>query len=518
MHKICKPLCVIMCAVLLFLSFAADAFAETKQGRITNDKVNMRDKATTDDSKVILTLSKDTVITINSKVAGQEAESGGGTEWYNISYEGNTGYVYGKYVEETAAAPYDEDFEKNLLNFPKSYRSALRKIHNTYPNWVFVADKLSINLDYAIGCQYGSSKISLTKKWVELAYGIEWRDPRVNGNGNQYIMESRWTYASRQAIAFFMDPRNALKVTNTKDSYPNIFTFLQHSYDPSTQTEAGLKTVISGTFMEKGYGGDKNAYIKDITEAAKQSGVSPYVIAGMIIIEQGVKGASGLISGTYKGYEGFYNFFNYGAYGGDVIKNGLAYAKNKNWNTRRKSIVGGAKLYAEGYINKGQDTYYYMDFNVKANGGHQYASSLYDQCVKAVSMRSVCTANKKAAMTFKIPVYSALPAAVYAAPSIESYSSTAEEKSVSSTDKKSNNAVSTASEVSSEANKRKIGDASGDGKVNGRDLAFIKLYLLNLRKFKAIEFTASDVSKDGKVNGRDLAIVKLYLLGLKKLN
>ena len=557
MHKTYKTVCLFLCTVLLFSSFSVAVFAETKHGRITKDKVHMRDKSTTEESKVLDTLSKDTVVTINGKTEGKEAEQGGGKTWYNISYEGKTGYVYGKYIEEIASPEYDKNFEKNLLNFPKSYQSALRKIHDTYPNWIFIADKVDISLDTAINYEYSPSKLSLTKKWVELTYGIEWRDARVDTGNKMHVLESRWTYASREAIAFFMDPRNALVVKNEKSSYPNIFTFLQQSYDADTQTEEGLRTVIAGTFLEKGYGGNKDKYISDIIEAAKESGVSPYVIASIIKIEQGVNGTSSLISGKYEGYEGYYNFFNYGAYGDDVVKNGLEYAKKKKWKSRKSAIKGGAKLYAEGYINKGQDTYYYMDFDVKSKGERQYAVSVYDQCVKAVSIRSVCTENKNAAMTFKIPVYSVLPSAVYKAPTIEDYfnnvsSETEENESESSigsssTDSGGNDSSinsskksgdSAESNVSSDKNEsggnfgkadgseplssdrekeQKKGDVDGDEKVNGRDLAVIKLNLLGLKKLEEKQNKAADVSGDGKVNGRDLAIVKMHLLGLRKL-
>ena len=49
------------------------------------------------------------------------------------------------------------------------------------------------------------------------------------------------------------------------------------------------------------------------------------------------------------------------------------------WNSRRKAIIRGAQKYADGYINIGQDTYYYKDFNVVNKiWYHQYASALYD--------------------------------------------------------------------------------------------------------------------------------------------
>ena len=359
-------LCAFLCVILLLLSvFAENVSADATQGRITGDSVALRDKATTVGSNVIIRLPKGAVVTVNGKTSGNEAVSGGGTVWYNVTYSGKTGYVYGKYVEEIAEPTYDADFEKNLLNFPESYRAGLREMHNAYPGWVFIADNLNISLDEAVNLEYGGDDMFATKKWVELTYGIEWRDPRVNAQNPNHLREDRWTFASREAIAYFMDPRNALTVTNTKSSFPNIFTFLQQSYDSATQNEAGLRTVVAGTFLAIGYGGDGDAYIKDIMQAARESNVSPYVIAGTIIVEQGTSGTSGLISGTYAGYEGYYNFFNYGAYGKDKeenVKNGLIYAKNKDWNSRGASIIGGAKLYESGYLGVNQDTYYYQDY------------------------------------------------------------------------------------------------------------------------------------------------------------
>ncbi len=46
------------------------------------------------------------------------------------------------------------------------------------------------------------------------------------------------------------------------------------------------------------------------------------------------------------------------------IKNGLSFAKKQGWNTRVKSIQGGAVKIGSNYINKGQNTLYFEKFNV----------------------------------------------------------------------------------------------------------------------------------------------------------
>ena len=494
MRKTYRFLSVFLCVTLLCLSLFVPNISATTQGRITGDGVRLRSDTKTDSlDNVITSFSIGTVVQINGTVKDLDDNL-----WYNVTYNGKTGYVYGMYVEKINPAPYDPDFENNLKNFPESYRDKLRAIHNTYPNWVFIADNLDITLDEAINLEYNSDDVTKTRKWVELNYGLEWRDSRSGDT----VLETRWTYASREAIAYFMDPRNALTVTNSKSSFPNIFTFLQQSCDEKTQNEEGLRTIVKGTFLENGYDDDKDAYIKDIMLSAKESGVSPYIISTTIITEQGVDGTSSLISGTYTGYEGYYNFFNYGATGNDVVKNGLEYAKSAEWNSRSASILGGAKLYESGYLSVDQDTYYYMDFNVKypKKIWHQYANSLYDQSVKANGIKKAYTANANATLTFKIPVYSSIPDTVYAVPTIENYTPP------------ENTTPETPTPPA-----RKKGDVSGDGQVTVKDFAEIRMHLLGVKTLTGEDLAAADVNSDNSVTVKDFAMVRMYLLGLISL-
>ena len=95
------------------------------------------------------------------------------------------------------------------------------------------------------------------------------------------------------------------------------------------------------------------SYADAIMNAAKSSGVSPYVIAAMIIQEQGRNGTGNSISGNYAGYTGYYNYFNVGAYASDgmgAVQRGLWYASQSGsygrpWTTPESSIAGGAQFY-----------------------------------------------------------------------------------------------------------------------------------------------------------------------------
>ncbi len=416
LQKFKRLLCIGLIFIIAVCTCQITVFAESKTANIVGSNVAIRTKPSISGSQVIIRVSNVTV-TVNSKTTGDTvtAEGQSSNIWYNVTYGDKTGYVSGIYVAFAPEYEYDEDFEENLQKFPESYRPALRKLHAKYPNWQFVAHDVNMSFKDAVEAQYGVNDVTETRKWVEFAFGgNEWRDERAydKENGEWITLEGRWTYASRAAIENYMDPRTSL-------SEKWIFAFMQQSYDENQQTADNLKLVIKGTFLENGYDVDGdgtikddevNAYVNDILEAAKKSGVNPYVLAATIIVEQGDKGTSSLISGKYSGYEGYYNFFNVGAYGSNVVKSGLEYAKKVGWNSRKAAIIGGAEFYADGYISVGQDTYYYKDFNVvNKKWNHQYATALYDAWTNASRLSKGCMTNPNAQYTFIIPIYSDMP-------------------------------------------------------------------------------------------------------------
>lgn len=352
------------------------------------------------ESKWLCDLANGTTI----KILGSEAD-GDGDIWYKINYGNNfenTGYAFSARVSIKYDYVYDEAFENSLKDFPESYHEALRSLHAKYPKWQFIAHNINIDLETAVDMQYSPSDVSKRKKMVELTYGgNEWRDMRsYNAATDTWTQTySGWTYASRDAIAYFVDPRNYLT-----ERY--VFAFLEQSYNKSLQTKEGLRTVVANTFLSKGYNNDADAYLDDLILAAEQSGVSPYVLAAAIILEVGVNGST-VTSGTYPGYEGYYNFYNWNATGNDVIGNALKFAKEKGWNSREAAIVGGAKLYADGYVSVGQDTYYYKNFNYVTSQSvdHQYAESVYATRGDATRISVAFIDNTSGTATFKIPVF-----------------------------------------------------------------------------------------------------------------
>ena len=164
----------------------------------------------------------------------------------------------------------------------------------------------------------------------------------------------------------------------------------------------------------------KVAYADIIMKAAEVSGVSPYVLASMILQEQG-KGTSDSISGTNSSYPGIYNYFNHSAYaqnGMGPVEAGLNFASQSGtggrpWNSIEKSIIGGAQLYGENYVNAGQDTFYLKKFNVQGSNlyKHQYMTNVPGAAAEGSKICDAYTsALKSTALEFKIPVYENMPA------------------------------------------------------------------------------------------------------------
>ena len=171
------------------------------------------------------------------------------------------------------------------------------------------------------------------------------------------------------------------------------------------------------------------SYADIIMKAAEGSGVSPYVIAAMILQEQG-SGTSDSISGTNGAYPGIYNYFNLGAYAHDgmgPVEAGLNYAAqsgtgDRPWNSIERSIIGGAKLYGANYVNAGQDTFYLKKFNVQGSNlyQHQYMTNVPAAAAEGAKVASAYNDQIKAtALVFKIPVYNNMPETACPMPTVD---------------------------------------------------------------------------------------------------
>lgn len=391
--------------------------AANMMGNCTADVLNVRSGAGTGYSKTG-TVSYGDSLTILS-----ETTDSSGAKWYKISCGNVTGYVSAAYVQLTSSGSQgssDADFESYMTKqgFPESYKPYLRKLHEQHPKWIFTAQKLGVDWNTALKeeCVVGRNLVhsSALASWKSMEKGAY----DFNG-GYWYGLDGSWVAASKEIIMYYMDPRNFLN-----DTY--IFMFENQSYDPSYQTESGVKTILADTFMSGSYTcpdtKKKYTYSQTFMDAAKKSGVSPYHLASRCRNEQGVNGAPQSL-GTVKGYENYFNFFDIQAYATSTMtaaEMGCKYAKTTNptyllpWTNQYKSIVGGSIFLGTGYITKDQDTLYLQKFDMVDGGNglyyHQYMTCVFGQANEAISLKNAYSQDiLNSAMEFKIPVYNNMP-------------------------------------------------------------------------------------------------------------
>ena len=306
------------------------------------------------------------------------------------------------------AAAYTIDGEKaankDIEQFPESYRPALLALKEKHPNWTFVVMNTKLDWRKTIDAELQDARSLIEKVF-----------PDWTKNGK---FDNNWCYASRAAVEMYMDPRNGL----TEDG---IFQFEQLTYNETYHTEEAVRSFLKTTFMTDEGGklapGTDKTYARLFWEVGSEKGreVSPFHLAARVYQEQG-NGTSPLISGTYPGYEGYYNYFNIGASGNTnelVYGNGLTYAKNHGWDNAEKSIRGGADVISANYIKMGQDTLYLQKFNVNPNSGYPVYSHQYMQNIlaptsegKKIKKLYETAGALDNSFVFKVPVFESMPA------------------------------------------------------------------------------------------------------------
>ena len=430
---------VIIIMVLCFtsaISLGINVSAADQSGYVNCDALNVRSGAGTTYTK-IATLYNGHSVTVTGS-----ANDSAGDKWYKISfdYSGSTktGYVFADYITitgsssgsssgSTGSVTTDADFEKYMTaqGFPDSYKPMLRALHNKYPNWIFKAQHLGIDWNTAL-----KEELVLGRNLVHSGAPASWKSMEQGAynfsGGYWYGLDGGWVAASKEIIAYYLDPRNFI-------NDPSIFMFENLSYNSSVHNITGVKNILANTFMSGNFTapdtGKVYSYAQTFMDAAAKSGVSPYHLASRCRNEQGVNGAPQSL-GTVKGYENYFNFFNIQAYATSTMtaaEMGCKYAMTTNptyllpWTNQYKAILGGSIWVGSGYITREQDTLYLQKFDMVDGGNgyyyHQYMTCIFGQENEAASIKKAYTTQMlNSAMEFKIPVYKNMPEELYKKP------------------------------------------------------------------------------------------------------
>ena len=294
----------------------------------------------------------------------------------------------------------DPDFEASIAAFPDTYKPYLRALHAEHPSWTFSP----------VDCGSWENALNLeTRDGVSLAANARYQDP----NRPQVVDAGGWRNASRECVAFYLDPRNSFTTTT-------VFQFLD-LHNPGNISAEAVSAVTSGTYL---VGLETTIYT-----AGQNSNLNPLFVASHAIQECGVNG-----SASSNGTNGVYNHFNIGATNGDgAVSRGLNFAANGinnpnypdfnaryniPWTSPDLSLTNGSRWISNNYTAQGQNTIYFMRFNTRLNncysiGGHQYMCATASARNEGIRMANGYTSSGliNNSMTFYIPVYSGLPAA-----------------------------------------------------------------------------------------------------------
>ena len=298
----CKKICALfLCLSLIICTLAliTASAAETKHGYVTGTDVRVRENAGTE-YRELGRLSNTEVLILGSK------QSSKGETWYQIrTLDGRlTGYMHGDYIginsntlgilkgdtngdydinqtdidnvnkhisgtQKLSGAAFNSadvngdnkidatdaalikdhiDGKKDisLLAFPDSYKTLLTAVKQVYPNYIFVADYIDLSFSDVVYNQTLKHRklVSMEKN----GDGISWRalGPEnynwQTGKWNPY--SGNWTDASKEVIAYYVDPRNFLNVTN-------IYAFATQAYN-TKQNEEMLSKIIKDSYNGSG--------------------------------------------------------------------------------------------------------------------------------------------------------------------------------------------------------------------------------------------------------------------------
>ncbi len=356
--------------------------------------------------------------------------------WYKVDNDKYSGYLCGYFVNTTKLSTTAENYYKNnadndtidsykekltTLGFPKSYHSYLLEIHARHPKWNFVPEQINLTFDEIIEGESAHGRSLLQWDAFDEGY-ISTATHSYNILTNkfyEYTSEPGYYNASKEAIAYYMDPRNYLN-----EKY--IFAFETLGYS-TNQDKNAVSSIIAGqsffdTIYSKAFNDGTGSASGDIVKASSEVGISAVHVASRIKQEMGNKltTSDSRLGGNFtyngKSLKGFYNFFNIKSGCNNCSSIYAGYAYEKGWDTPYKGIYGGANFMFNGYISLNQDTIYYEKFDVSTTNGNytnQYMQNLaapaQEGGIKYKGYVEGVKSYLDTAITFVIPVYKNMP-------------------------------------------------------------------------------------------------------------
>lgn len=316
----------------------------------------------------------------------------------NENYSFEVEDIYGNKTEVTITIFISNSSDFSSLDESRypGYKALLQEVQQKHPNWTIKIVYTGLDWNEVLNNEEGydsnGSPYSLTQ---------ETGDWRSKTDLNPYEGDS-WYKASREAIAYMMDPRNSL------DQY-YIFQFQNLSSTSGVYSD--IEKMIEGTYLANNY--NKSDIINAFLDASKNYNVSAYHLVSRMIQEQ----TNGWCANGYQ-YQGrtVYNFANIGSTGSttaDIIKNGAEYAYNHHWFSPEMCIQGSAAFLYNNYFKNGQNTQYFQKYNVVTSTPYtnQYMQNIRAANDEGYRVAKTYESNGQLDLHFEftIPVYENMP-------------------------------------------------------------------------------------------------------------
>lgn len=427
-----KKISYILLIFVCFLSFCFGVDALEKDAYIScsvvTSNLNLR---TSIDGDVVAKVSCGNDLVVLDDTLGSTSIC---DNWYKIRYNNNEYYACGDYItiRESLSEEDEEEYREYLKNlgFPDSYLDSLVDLHEKYPAWQFRVFDTNLDWNTAVDNEAVKNRSLIYKSYGEgyrslESYSYNWETDEFY----RHPSETNWWYASRDAVSYYMDPRNFL-------TERNIFQFEALSYQPTFQTASLIGRVLDNSFMPSLYSNYfDTSYTDAFLDGADTYKISPVHLATRILQENGSSGSTSSRGYfTYNGvtYNHVFNFYNIRATGVDPAIQGLIWAMGgldgsgtsygRPWNNPYKSIVGGAQFLSEGYISVGQDTMYFQKFDVSTTNGHythQYMQNIgapVSEASSTYNAYSEISGLFEESLVFILPVYDNMPESKVDAP------------------------------------------------------------------------------------------------------
>ncbi len=369
--------------------------------------------------------------------------------WYKIDRSGDVGYVCGYFINTTKLSSTAENYYRNNpkgetkesyqkylqeQGFPNSYIPYLLELHARHSNWNFTPEQINIKFDDAVNGEGIDGRNLLERKAFNDGYlsTASHTFDIVSNTFKGYTSEPGYYNASKEAIAYYLDPRNYLN-----EKY--IFAFETLTYSLNQNRDVVSSILSSQNFWPSIYQyynrpnaiKDSTGNVNDdIVDASSKVGISAVHVASRIKQEiTGLSLSDSRIGGNFNyngsSFANYYNFFNIksGCTNCQSIYSGYAY--EQGWNTPYKGIYGGASFMYNGYISINQDTIYYEKFDVSTTNGnytHQYmqnlAAPIQEGGIKHKGYVNGLVSYLNTDITFVIPVFQDMPENTVTAPKL----------------------------------------------------------------------------------------------------